>query len=128
MIMLMHSIIDRSSEPALSSDPDMGNMMHAINPALSSLVLQSAERNTEVVSDGTLLSIATQLDHLRSVVAPFTQPGWLLELVCNERVKEQFDARHNAVVDALRVRPVGGTLDVTAVVCYRVLRGIHLLT
>lgn len=36
---------------------------------------------------------------------PVCVPGWLLHLVCNESLKTDFDAAHNAIVGAVEVRP-----------------------
>jgi hypothetical protein len=38
------------------------------------------------------------------LLLPYLVPGWLLRLACNERMKEEFDTLHEAVLEMLKVR------------------------
>ena len=58
---------------------------------------------SKIISESSLAQLAESMRVLTGCVAPFTQAGWLLEVCCNERIKEKFDAAHNLVVDTLKV-------------------------
>jgi hypothetical protein len=36
-------------------------------------------------------------------LTPFTSPGWLLRVVCNEQLREEFVTLHEAVEEILKV-------------------------
>lgn len=66
------------------------------------VVLEHAGRRGAAVDDGVLDALASCFDEICSLVDGFVKQGWLLRMACNERMKEEFDTLHEAVLEMLK--------------------------
>eukprot|EP00877_Chromochloris_zofingiensis_P014320 jgi/Chrzof1/9141/Cz03g37130.t1 len=65
-------------------------------------ILDSAGRKGAAIDDNMLCALSSCFEDVCGLVEGFCKEGWFLLVVCNERLKEEFDTLHQAIIEILK--------------------------